>query len=81
YGRARVIRQNGDSEELIQEAIDTCPVNCIHQVDYTELRELEKDRQHQVIPCAGFPVEKSLTVVQTRHRREKKKAAERQDKA
>ena len=74
YGRARVIRQNGDSEDLIQEAIDTCPVDCIHQIDYTELRELERERQHQVIPLAGFPVEKSLTAVQTRQRRAKRKA-------
>lgn len=75
YGRARVIRQDGDSEALVQEAIDTCPVNCIHEVDYTELRELERDRQHQVIPLAGFPVEKSLTAVQTRRRKAKRKAA------
>ncbi|MEM6867527.1 MAG: ferredoxin [Cyanobacteria bacterium P01_C01_bin.121] len=81
YGRARVICQNGDSEELIQEAIDTCPVDCIHHVDYTELRALEQDRQHQAIPLAGFPVEKSLLAVQTRHRREKQKAAEKNGKA
>ncbi|MEM9945005.1 MAG: ferredoxin [Cyanobacteria bacterium P01_D01_bin.36] len=74
YGRARVIRQDGDSEELIQEAIDTCPVNCIHKLDYTELRQMEVDRQHQVIPIAGFPVEKSLTAVQTRRRRAKREA-------
>lgn len=81
YGRARVICQNGDSEELIQEAIDTCPVDCIHHVDYTELRDLEQERQHQAIPLAGFPVEKSLLTVQTRHRREKQKAAEKNGKA
>ncbi len=28
-GRSRAIRQDGDSTELIQEAIGTCPVNCI----------------------------------------------------
>lgn len=75
YGRARVIRQDGDSEALVQEAIDTCPVNCIHQLDYTELRALERERQHQVIPIAGFPVEKALTAVQTRRRRAKRNAA------
>ncbi len=72
YGRARVIRQESDSDELIQEAIDTCPVDCIHRVDYTELRQLERDRQYQVIPVIGFPVEKSLTAVQ---RRQKKAAS------
>ncbi len=73
YGRARVICQSGDSEALVQEAIDTCPVDCIHRVDYTELRQLERDRQYQVIPVVGFPVEKSLTAVQKR----RKKAANR----
>ena len=29
-GRSRAIRQDGDSTERIQEAIDTCPVDCIH---------------------------------------------------
>ncbi|MEL7052041.1 MAG: ferredoxin [Cyanobacteria bacterium J06588_5] len=77
YGRARVIRQDGDSEALIQEAIDTCPVDCIHKVDYTELRQLELDRQHQVIPVVGFPVEKSLTAVQRRKKKAKQTSAKR----
>lgn len=68
YGRARVVRQDGDSEALIQEAIDTCPVDCIHKVDYTELRELERDRVHQVIPVIGFPVEKAVISAQRRRR-------------
>lgn len=68
YGRARVVRQNGDSEELIQEAIDTCPVDCIHKVDYTELRALERDRVNQVIPVVGFPVEKAVIAAQRRRR-------------
>ncbi len=29
-GRARVTRQNADTPEKLQEAIDTCPVSCIH---------------------------------------------------
>ena len=61
YGRARAIRQDADSEELIQEAIDTCPVDCIHWVDFTELRQLERKRQHQVMPVPGFPVSRALT--------------------
>ena len=32
FGRARVHSQDADSESDIQEAIDTCPVNCIHRV-------------------------------------------------
>jgi len=54
YGRSRVFNQDGDSEDLIEEAIDTCPVNCIHQVDYTELKMLEEQRKYQVIKNLGF---------------------------
>jgi ferredoxin len=60
YGRSRVVRQEGDPEEVIQEAIDTCPVDCISWVDYTELKQLEADRKYQVIPIAGFPVDYAL---------------------
>ncbi len=59
YGRSRVIRQDGDSEEILQEAIDTCPVDCIHWVNYPELKRLEAERKHQVIPMIGFPVDAS----------------------
>ncbi|MBW4652935.1 MAG: ferredoxin [Kaiparowitsia implicata GSE-PSE-MK54-09C] len=73
YGRSRVIRQDGDSEDVIQEAIDTCPVDCIHWVDYTELRNLEDDRKHQVIPVAGFPVDKSVVAANLRRRRQEQR--------
>ncbi len=75
YGRARVIRQDGDSEELIQEAIDTCPVDCIHNVDYTELKQLERDRLTQVIPVVGFPVDKAVIAAQRRRRNAKLRAS------
>lgn len=55
HGRARVFNQDGDSEELVEEAIDTCPVNCIHSIDYTELKQLEEKRKHQVIKNLGLP--------------------------
>ncbi len=71
YGRARVIRQDGDSEALVQEAMDTCPVDCIHRVDYTELKQLERDRLTQVIPVVGFPVDKAVIAVQRRRRNAK----------
>ena len=61
YGRSRVVRQDGDSEPVIQEAIDTCPVDCIHWVDYTELKHLEEERKYQVIPAAGFPIDYGAT--------------------
>ncbi len=53
YGRSRAFRQDGDVEEVIQEAIDTCPVDCIHWVDYTRLKQLELERQDQVIVLPG----------------------------
>ena len=39
-GRARAFRQDGDSDELIQEAIDTCPVDCIEWVSFEDLKKL-----------------------------------------
>ena len=73
YGRSRVVRQDGDPEDLIQEAIDTCPVDCIHWVDYTELRQLEEERKHQVIPVVGFPVSKALTIQRNESKRSQQK--------
>lgn len=70
YGRARVVNQAGEPEEVIQEAIDTCPVNCIHWVEYEELKKLEADRQHQVIPVAGFPVTRGAIVSAQRRKRQ-----------
>ncbi len=69
YGRSRVIRQDGDSQELIQEAIDTCPVDCIHWLEYKELKQVEEERQYQVIPLVGYPVEAAVFAA---HRRRKK---------
>ncbi|PNH06958.1 Ferredoxin-1 [Tetrabaena socialis] len=41
YGRARVMQQDVDTEEKIQEAMDTCPVSCIHWVTSPQLSLLE----------------------------------------
>lgn len=68
HGRARAMRQDGDPESLIQEAIDTCPVDCIQWVEYEELKTLEERRKDQIIPTAGFPVEKGLTASRQRQR-------------
>ncbi|MEM1255271.1 MAG: ferredoxin [Cyanobacteria bacterium P01_H01_bin.21] len=72
HGRARAVRQDGDSEELIQEAIDTCPVDCIQWVDYTKLKNLEEERRTQVIPVAGFPVSQALVRRKSRDKSSKK---------
>jgi ferredoxin len=55
------VDEDGDSGDLVQEAIDTCPVDCIHWVNYVELTELEAERQHQVLKPVGFPVEQQVT--------------------
>ena len=55
-GRSRAFRQDGDSEEVIQEAIDTCPVDCIHWVPYAELKKLEYERQFEEVNILGSPV-------------------------
>ncbi|OLT61914.1 ferredoxin [Moorena bouillonii] len=69
HGRSRVFRQDGDPEEVIQEAIDTCPVDCIHWVDYTKLKNLEEERQYQVIPRAGLPIEPSVVAAKIKERK------------
>ncbi|WP_375511548.1 ferredoxin [uncultured Nostoc sp.] len=73
YGRSRVVRQDGDAEEIIQEAIDTCPVDCIHWVDYTELKKLEQERKYQVIPVIGYPVEQAVAASERRRKKQKLK--------
>ena len=55
WGRSRALRQDGDSTERIQEAIDTCPVDCIHWVSYEEVPALEAQLQQQEILPLGLP--------------------------
>ncbi|MCP9775252.1 ferredoxin [Cyanobium sp. HWJ4-Hawea] len=55
WGRSRALRQDGDSTELIQEAIDTCPVDCIHWVAYETLPELDAQLAQQDIQPLGLP--------------------------
>jgi ferredoxin len=74
YGRSRVIRQDGDAQEVIQEAIDTCPVDCIHWVDYTNLKKLEEERKFQVIPVVGYPVEHAVAASERRRKKQKLKS-------
>jgi len=61
YGRSRVFRQDGDAFEIVQEAIDTCPVDCIHWVDYTQLQQLEADRKYQQVNILGSQVPATYT--------------------
>jgi ferredoxin len=55
YGRSRAIRQDGDSTERIQEAIDTCPVDCIHWVPYEDLPRLRRQLEEQELQPMGLP--------------------------
>ena len=55
WGRSRVLRQDGDSTERIQEAIDTCPVDCIHWVPYEQLPELQEQLSQQDLQPLGMP--------------------------
>ncbi|MBO3462092.1 ferredoxin [Aetokthonos hydrillicola Thurmond2011] len=71
YGRSRVINQDIDPEEVIQEAIDTCPVDCIHWVNYAELKKLEEERKYQVIPTVGYPVEHAVVTAGRRRKKSK----------
>ena len=52
-GRARVIRQNGDTLEIVQEAIDTCPVDCMHWVDFEDLDRLEASLNRDMFQSLG----------------------------
>ena len=54
-GRSRAIRQDGDTTERIQEAIDTCPVDCIHWVPFEELDSLREELETQTIQPLGMP--------------------------
>jgi len=55
WGRSRAIRQDGDSTDRIQEAIDTCPVDCIHWVEYEQLPGLAEQLAQQDIHPLGLP--------------------------
>ncbi|WP_413389164.1 ferredoxin [Prochlorococcus marinus] len=54
-GRARAFRQDGDSEDLIQEAIDTCPVDCIDWVSFEDLVKLEEVIKNHHFRNLGLP--------------------------
>ena len=53
YGRSRAIRQDGDNLDILQEAIDTCPVDCIHWVNFEELDDLEDSLNRDMFQSLG----------------------------
>ena len=48
FGAARAFQQFGNEAEVIEEAIACCPVDCIHQISFNELRALERHRQSMI---------------------------------
>ena len=54
--RARVFAQGQDDPEVVIEAIDCCPVNCISFVDHEDLVALEQERDGVTIDqrSAGY---------------------------
>ena len=47
-GKARVVNQWADKEELVVEAVEVCPVQCIYEVDRSQLPVLEFVMRFQV---------------------------------
>jgi ferredoxin len=54
FGKARVFAQGGDFDELIAEAIDSCPVNCIHYVSREDLVTLETERAQKKVTINNY---------------------------
>ena len=52
-GRARAIRQNGDTLETVQEAMDTCPVDCMHWVEFEDLDKLDASLNRDMFQSLG----------------------------
>jgi ferredoxin len=66
FGRARVIAQDGDSEDVVEEAIATCPVDCIHWVSYQGLQQLELSRKDAAIQDLGILGDRSAQIAKRR---------------
>tara|TARA_B100000212_G_scaffold302864_1_gene249355 strand:+ start:17 stop:511 length:495 start_codon:yes stop_codon:yes gene_type:complete len=52
-GRARVIRQNGDTLETVKEAMETCPVDCMHWVEFEDLEKLDASLNRDMFQSLG----------------------------
>ena len=52
-GRARVVRQNGDALETVKEAMDTCPVDCMHWVEFEDLEKLDASLNRDMFQSLG----------------------------
>jgi len=45
YGTAHVMQQGGDQQDVISEAVDVCPADCIHPCSRADLEVLEEYRE------------------------------------
>ena len=62
------MRQDGDSTERIQEAIETCPVNCIHWVQFEELDKLRAELADMQLQSLGMlPKTKRKRLIKHKH--------------
>ena len=68
YGTAMVMEQGGDQQDVIEEAIDVCPADCIHACSRADLEILEEYRElYQVRPTLtpALPLTLILTLTLT----------------
>ena len=65
-GRARAFAQGQDDPEVVMEAIDCCPVNCISFVDHEDLVILETEREGETINPASIGIPATWSVSMNR---------------
>ena len=65
-GRARVFAQGQDEPDVVMEAIECCPVNCISFVDLEDLVILETERMDEVISGASIGIPATWSVSMNR---------------
>ena len=65
-GRARVFAQGQDDPDVVMEAIECCPVNCISFVDLEDLVILETERMDEVISGASIGIPATWSVSMNR---------------
>jgi ferredoxin len=61
FGRSRAYAQWADTEDDIDTAVLSCPVDCIHWVDKAELPALEHVSQRQQVHLTGLLFRCSLS--------------------
>ena len=65
-GRARAFAQGQDEPDVVMEAIECCPVNCISFVDHEDLVILETEREGECINPASIGIPATWSVSMNR---------------